>query len=68
MALDLNQSRTSRPWDGRSSRKGSWFTLAAPVLPLNFQKLTMVGPLTVLGASIYGQGNRMSAYFFELYV
>jgi hypothetical protein len=25
------------------SRKGSWFTLAAPELPLNIQKLTMAG-------------------------
>jgi hypothetical protein len=34
-------ARTSRPWDGRSSRKGSWFTILAPVLPLNFKNLTM---------------------------
>jgi hypothetical protein len=27
----------------RSSRKGSWFTLAAAVLPLNIQKLTIAG-------------------------
>ncbi|WP_445947297.1 hypothetical protein [Shewanella sp.] len=33
-------ARTSHPWDGRSSRKGSWFTLLAPVLPSNTQKLT----------------------------
>jgi hypothetical protein len=43
VTLDLNQSRPTRPWVGRSSRKGSWFTLAAPVLPLNIQKLTMIG-------------------------
>jgi hypothetical protein len=34
-------SSLRHPWDGRSSRKGSWFTSAAPVLPLNNQKLTM---------------------------
>jgi hypothetical protein len=36
-------ARTSRPWDGRSSRKGSWFTLVTSVLLLNFQDLTLVG-------------------------
>ncbi|CAM4052763.1 hypothetical protein SHDE107825_01495 [Shewanella denitrificans] len=36
-------ARTSRPWDGRSSRKGSWFTLAAAVSPLNIQTLSMPG-------------------------
>lgn len=34
-------AQPTRPWVGRSSRKGSWFTLAATVLPLNIQKLTM---------------------------
>jgi hypothetical protein len=34
-------AQPTRPWVGRSSRKGSWFTLAAPVLPLNIQKLTV---------------------------
>jgi hypothetical protein len=43
LTLDLNQSRTSRPWVGRSSRKGSWFTLATSVLALNTQDLTLVG-------------------------
>jgi hypothetical protein len=33
-------ARTSRPWDGRSSRKGSWFTLAAAVLPCIEQNST----------------------------
>jgi hypothetical protein len=41
-------ARTSRPWDGRSTRKGSWFTLAAAVLPLNIQKLTMAGTINSL--------------------
>jgi hypothetical protein len=41
-------ARTSRPWDGRSSRKGSWFTLATSVLPLNIQKLTMAGTVNRL--------------------
>jgi hypothetical protein len=35
-------SSLRHPWVGRSSRKGSWFTLIAPVLPLNLQKITMV--------------------------
>jgi hypothetical protein len=43
MTLDLNQSRPTRPWVGRPSRKGSWFTLAAAVLPLNTQNLTIAG-------------------------
>jgi hypothetical protein len=43
LTLDLNQSRPTRQWVGRSSRKGSWFTLIAPVLPLNTQNLTLVG-------------------------
>jgi hypothetical protein len=34
-------SSLRHPWVGRSSRKGSWFTSAAPVLPLNNQKLTV---------------------------
>ena len=37
-------AQPTRPWVGRSSRKGSWFTLAA-VLPLNLQKLTMAGKI-----------------------
>jgi hypothetical protein len=40
-------ARTSRPWDGRSSRKGSWFTLIAAESPLNIQKLTLVGTVNL---------------------
>jgi hypothetical protein len=36
-------AQPTRPWVGRSSRKGSWFTLATSVLALNTQDLTLVG-------------------------
>jgi hypothetical protein len=37
-----------------SSRKGSWFTLAAAVLPLNIQKLTTAGTFNLLNKSEAG--------------
>jgi hypothetical protein len=63
MTLDLNQSRTSRPWVGRSSRKGSWFTLATSVLAFGVieqsNNLTMRG--SVKKGAIKGS---IKAYIF----
>jgi hypothetical protein len=48
-------AQPTRPWVGRSSRKGSWFTLAAAVWPLNLQKLRMadaVNPMKLKSGDI----------------
>jgi hypothetical protein len=49
VTLNLNKSRTSRPWDGRSSRKLPWFTFLAFESPVDLKSvrknLTLGGSL-----------------------
>jgi hypothetical protein len=56
-------ARTSRPWDGRPSRKHSWFTFLAFVFLLALKSR----PILMLTLTVHSQGTQLPLEVADLF-